>query len=137
MHTKSDLEEDIDIDLEAKFSSSLVETNRMRKEDRNKNKQLHKYERKDHDLDEIEKAIVILNTKLQKAERIEEVVRSQLKEKEEICEKLEFEVVSLREELEKSNAQLHKSLNTTKTLNKILNCQTSPLIKTCLGYNGN
>jgi hypothetical protein len=37
-------------------------------------------------------------------------VRSQLKDKEEICEKLEAEIVSLRKELEKKIDQLSRSL---------------------------
>jgi hypothetical protein len=68
---------------------------------------------------------------------MEEVVRIQLKEKEENCEKLEAEIVSLRKELEKSTAQLNRSLKFEKSieiLDDIIKFQRSPLIKTSLGY---
>ena len=55
---------------------------------------MQKYERKDHDLDEIKRTIFSLKTQLEYAKRIE-VVRSQLKENEDICEKIESKVVSL------------------------------------------
>ena len=82
---------------------------------------MHKYEKNYHDLDEKKKQIVSLNTQLEEEKMTEKVVRSQLKEKEEICEMLEYEVVSLGKELGNSNAQLHRILNRTETLNKILN----------------
>jgi hypothetical protein len=65
------------------------------------------------------------------------VVRSQLKEKEENCEKLEAEIVSLRKELEKTIDQLNRSLKfgkSTEILDNILSFQRSPFIKTGLGY---
>jgi protein subunit release factor B len=68
---------------------------------------------------------------------IEEVVRSQLKEKEENCEKLEAEIVSLRKELEKTTDQLNRSLKFGKSneiLDNILSYQRSPFIKIGLGY---
>jgi hypothetical protein len=69
---------------------------------------------------------------------IEEVVRIQLKEKEENCEKLEDEIVSLRKELEKTIDHLSRSLNFFKSneiLDNILSYQMSPFIKIGLGYN--
>jgi hypothetical protein len=94
---------------------------------------LQKHEKKDHDLEETEKIIIILKIQLEEAKGIEEAVKSQLKEKEETCEKLESEVVSLKEELKKSNAQL-KFEKSTENLNDILSFQRSPFIKTGLGY---
>ena len=64
-------------------------------------------------------------------------MRSKLKEKEEICEKLESEVISLRKKFEMSNAQSHRSLKSNETLNKILIPQRPPFIKTGLGYDEN
>ena len=61
-------------------------------------------------------------------------MRSQLKEKEEICENLESKVVWLRKELENPNSQLHKILKSIETLNEILSYQRLPFIKTSLGY---
>jgi hypothetical protein len=55
---------------------------------------------------------------------IEELVRNQLKEKEENCEKLEAEIISLRKELEKTIDLLSRSLKfgkSTKILDNILN----------------
>jgi hypothetical protein len=63
-------------------------------------------------------------------------VKSHLKEKKQIYEKLESEVVSLKEELKKSNVELTfgKSI---ETLNEILSCQRSPFIKYGLVYDEN
>jgi hypothetical protein len=63
---------------------------------------LKKYEEEDHDIEETKKTIIILKTQLEELKRIEKVVRSQLKEKEENYNKLEVEIVSLRKELEKT-----------------------------------
>jgi hypothetical protein len=98
---------------------------------------LYKYENKNHDLDEIEEMIIILKTQLEEAKRIEEVVRIQLKENEDNCEKLEAKIVSLRKELEKTNNELSKSLKfgkCTKILDNIHSYQRSPFMKTCIGY---
>jgi hypothetical protein len=97
---------------------------------------LQKNEKKDHDLDEIEKIVIILKTQLGESKRIEEVVRIQLKENEENCEKLEVEIVSLSE-LEKTIDQLSKILKLGKSieiLDNILNFQRSPFIKIGLNY---
>jgi hypothetical protein len=63
---------------------------------------LQKHEKKDHDIEEIEKKVTTLNTQLEEEKRIKEVVISQLKEKEDNCEKMEGEIVSLRTKLEKT-----------------------------------
>ena len=68
------------------------------------------------------------------------MARSQRKEKEEICDKLQFEIVSLRTELEKSIAHLIRSLKFGKgieILDDIMNFQRSPNIKIGLGYDKN
>jgi hypothetical protein len=78
-----------------------------------------------------------LKIQLEEEKMIEEVVRIQLKEKEENCEKIESETVSLRKELEKTTIKLNRSLKfekSTETLYNIINCQRSPFIKTGLGY---
>jgi hypothetical protein len=65
------------------------------------------------------------------------VVRSQLKEKEENCENLEVEIVSLRKQIEKTIDQLNIRLKfgkCTKILDHILRFQSSTFIKTCIGY---
>jgi hypothetical protein len=72
-------------------------------------------------------------SELEDEKGIEEVVKIHLKEKEETCEKFESEVVSFKEELNKSNPHF-KFEKSTKTLNDILSFQRSPFINTGLGY---
>jgi capsule polysaccharide export protein KpsE/RkpR len=81
-----------------------------------------------HIIEYLEKTIIDLKIQL------EEVIRSQLNEKEEIVKKIEAKVVFLRKELEKTIDQL-KFGKSTKILDDILNCQRSPSDKTELGYN--
>jgi hypothetical protein len=78
-----------------------------------------------------------VKTQLEEEKMIEKVVRSQLKENEENCKKLEAEIISLRKELEKTIDQFNRSLKFEKSieiLDNILSFQRSPLIKTGLGY---
>jgi chromosome segregation ATPase len=84
---------------------------------------LHKYEEEEHDLEEIEKTIIILKAQLEEEKRIEKAVRSQLKETKEKCEKLKDEIDSLIKELEKTTIHLNKSLkfeNSIEILDKII-----------------
>jgi hypothetical protein len=86
---------------------------------------LYKHEKKDNDLEETKKTIIIPKTQLEEEKMIEEVVRSQLNEKEEKCKKLEVEIVSLRKEIEKTIDQLNRLLKfgkSTKILDNILSC---------------
>jgi hypothetical protein len=65
------------------------------------------------------------------------VVRIYLKKKEENCEELESEIVSLIKDLDKSVAQLKKRLkfeNIIEIFGDIINCKSYPFIKTDLGY---
>jgi hypothetical protein len=60
--------------------------------------------------DEIRKSfetIVHLNTKIEEAKRIEELLKIQINEKEESCCKLEAKIVDLRKKVEKSNKFLN------------------------------
>jgi hypothetical protein len=57
-------------------------------------------------------------------------LRNQINEKEELCHKLEAEVVDLRKKVENSN----KFLNSSTILNEILDSQRSPNDKSGLGY---
>jgi hypothetical protein len=125
------------VNLEVELVSVLEELGRLKEKNIKQKEQLQKHEKKDRDLEVIEKTIIILNTKLEEAKRIEEVVRSQLKQKEGNCEKLEVKIVSLRKELEKKTDQLNRSLifgKSTKILDNIFSFQMSPFINTCLGY---
>jgi hypothetical protein len=83
--------------------------------------------------DEIRKSfetIVHLKTQIEEAKRIEELLKNQIKEKEESCCKLEDEIVDLRKKVEKSN----KFLNSSLILDEILESQRSPYDKLGLGY---
>jgi hypothetical protein len=85
------------------------------------------------------KIVIIMKTQLEKEKIIEEVVKTQLKEKEENHKKLEVEIVSLRKELEKITDQLNKRLNfgkSTEILYNIISFQRSPFIKIGLGFDG-
>jgi len=65
-----------------------------------------------------------------------DTLQFQLVEKEKFLEKLECEIVGLRNEIEKTKALNLKFVKGSKTLDEIIIVQHSPLIKTCLGYNG-
>jgi hypothetical protein len=142
---EENVETDGEVDIEEELMCALREIKKLRKNNLKQKEQLQKYEEEDHDskakmsqiLEEIENTIMNLKVQLEEARRIEEVVRIQLKEKEENCEKLEYEIVSLRKELEKTTIKLNRSLKFEKsieTLDNIINCQRSPFIKTGLGY---
>jgi hypothetical protein len=73
-----------------------------------------------------------LKTQLEEAKRMKEVMNIQMMKKEEDCEKIEEEVVTLRVEVVK----LNKNLKSSQVLEDILRCQRSPFNKTCLGYIG-
>jgi hypothetical protein len=74
--------------------------------------------------------IIHLNTQIEGAKRIEELLKNQRNEKEESCCKLEAEIVDLRMKVEKSNKFLNRSL----ILDEILESQRSPYDKSGLGY---
>ena len=77
-----------------------------------------------------------LKTCLEENNMIIDTLQIQLDEKEQSLEKLECEIVGLRKEIEKSKALNLKFVKGSETLDKIINVQCSPLIKTGLGYNG-
>ena len=80
---KSDFEEE-DFDgegnLEAELISALEEIDKLMGKNIKQKELLQKYEKKDRDLDEMEKKVIILKTQVEEVKRIEEVVRIQLKE---------------------------------------------------------
>ena len=63
-------------------------------------------------------------------------MKSQLEEKEETVQKLELEVVGLKKK-GKKNESLVKLQDNSIVLDKILDCQRSPLERTGLGYKKN
>jgi hypothetical protein len=60
-------------------------------------------------------------------------LRDQLKNKEDVCNNLEYEIVCLRKELEKSNTNM-KFEKRYATLDEILNLQMSPFEKSGLRF---
>jgi hypothetical protein len=80
---------------------------------------------------------VLLKVELEKAKKIEEILKQKLLEKKAICKALEEEVVKTRKELEKFQALYHQNLSSIKAsegLATILNQQRNPKLKIGLGY---
>jgi hypothetical protein len=69
------------VNLVEKLVSALEEIDKLKGNNKKKKDQLHKYEKKDNYLNEIEKIVIILKTQIDEAKIVEELVRSQLKEK--------------------------------------------------------
>ena len=84
--------------------------------------------------DETRKIIINLKIQVEKAKTIEEDLRALLKEKEYVHSSLEFEIVSIRMNFEKSNANI-KFEKIYETIDEILNLQSPPSDKIGLGYN--
>jgi hypothetical protein len=95
---------------------------------------LKKYKEEEHDVEEREKTLIILKVQVEEEKRVEEVLKYQLKEKDDICSTIESEIVYMRKELEISPTSISFEKRST-TLNGILNCQRLPLEKIGLGYN--
>ena len=80
-----------------------------------------------------------MKVELEEAKKVEDILLKKIEDKIQKQEKLEEEVVCLRKKLENSQRKL--SINTPQMtssdkLNKILDAQISPLIKTGIGYEG-
>ena len=88
--------------------------------------------------EEVEKTIVGLESQIVKSKKIVEDLTSQLQEKKESCQRKEFEILSLKEDLDKIVSQLETNSKFEKSsmiLNDIISCQISPLDETDIGYN--
>ena len=83
------------------------------------------------ELEETKEANHDLKTQLEKAKRIEEILKNQWEEKEQTIQKLEMEVVGLRKKGEKTDAFV-KFKDSSVVLDKILDCQRSPFDKSGL-----
>jgi len=86
------------------------------------------------DIDSYYEEMSRLKTCLEEKNVIIETLQIQLDEKE--LDKLEYEIVGLQKEIEKTKALNLKFVKGSETLDEIINVQHSPLIKTGLGYNG-
>ena len=83
--------------------------------------------------------IIKLKVELEESKMVEYILMQEIKEKNQECEILEEEVVSLRNNLEKAQTELTiniQQIKGSKQLDNILNAQRSPLVKDGLGYEG-
>jgi hypothetical protein len=81
--------------------------------------------------EELEQMIMSLKIQIEQDKIIEEIIRSQLEEKEKMIGSLKEEVVSLRKYLQKKYMQ-QKS---TRILDQIINSQISLDVRSRIGYN--
>ena len=80
-----------------------------------------------------------LKIELEEAKKIEDMLLNQIKDKTQEQEKLEEEIICLRKKLESAQQKVsiyHSQMTSSGKLNKILDAQISPLIKTGIGYEG-
>ena len=120
--------------MEAKLLSTLDELKRYR----NKYKQLKNFvieqrEKQEQEEKEIDSLISELRSQIMEAKKREEFLEELLKEKQQICEQLEVEMVQLRDEL-KSKRVEEKFENNSTVLDNILKSQRNPSSKAGLGY---
>jgi hypothetical protein len=128
---KTNTEEcEVVVDMEGELIVALEKISRLEIKNRLRKEQLQVCKEKDN---EVSEEIVILKIQLQEAKRREEILINQIKEKENICDKLEAEIVALRKDLEKSRTQM-KFIKESETLDNILSNQRSPDDKAGLGY---
>lgn len=79
-----------------------------------------------------------MKTHLEATNRRYEVLMKQLQEKERKCEKLKSEIVTLKEDYEKTKSQSDwnkKWVKASESLENIINEQLYPLIKIGVGHN--
>jgi hypothetical protein len=122
------------IDLEGELVSAMEEIDRLREKKRNQKQLLIMYEKK---CNEPYEEISLLKVKLEESNKIEDILKQQLKEVETKGEKLEAEVVTVRKDLEKYHALYHQNMTSIKAsegLVSILNQQRDSKLKTSLGY---
>ena len=127
-------EEEAVVDMEGELISALEEIDRLRLKKRKQKVLLMKYEKDGHGPND---ATISLKIELEEAKKIEDTLRQQLSSKIKECERLEAEIVSIRKDLEKSQAVYHQNMTyakATNNLNNILDSQRSPLLKTGIGY---
>jgi hypothetical protein len=98
--------------------------------EKNKNKKLQAEKDKKKDTQELEQMITKLKVQIEEDKRIEEALKEQLEENDNIIINLEAEIVTLRKDIQKKNMQ-----NSSKVLDDIINSKNSHLDKSGLGYN--
>lgn len=99
-------------------------TNQLKEKEKEKSNKWNKQNK--------ENQITSLKRELEEAKRIGDVLKGQIKQKEERCINHEQEIIALRAEVNK----LKQKLRSSQVLENIINCQRSPFIKTSLEYIG-
>ena len=130
-------EEEGEVDLEAELISALEELHKERKKNKLLKKELSRIREDIQDSTsskELKQAYLDLKVQWEDAQVIEESLRKQLEEKEEIQVELEKEIVVLRRKLQKENTKQNFN-KSTKILNQIIDSQRPIHDKTRLGYN--
>ena len=128
-------EKEGEVDLEGELRSALEEIDRLKLKCRKQKDILLKCVKEVPNSEDL----IQLKVELEEAKKVEDSLLKKIKDKHQEQEKLEEEVVWLRKKLE--NTQRELSMNTprmtsTKQLDKILNAQRSPLIKSGIRYEG-
>jgi hypothetical protein len=133
--TEGDMDdEEVIVNMEGELINALEENDRLRCKKR-KQKQLlmhFKMSGKKHDED-----FSLLKVRVEETNKIENILKQQLSEKNTRCEALEEEIVKTRKEMEMFKALYHQSLlsiEASEGLTSILNQQRNPKLKADLGY---
>jgi len=127
-------EEEVVVDMEGELISALKEIDRLRLKKRKQKVLFMKYEKDGHGPND---TTIYLKIELEEAKKIEDTLRQQLSSKIKERERLEAGIVSIRKDLEKSQAVCHQNMTyakATNNLNNILDSQRSPLLNTGIGY---
>ena len=120
--------------MEAELISALSELKKYKNKYRKlKNFMSEQKEKKEQEEKEIDDLIRNLRSQILETKEREECLEALLKEKQQLCEKLEKEVSQLRDE-EKSRKVKEKFENSSTILDNILKSQRSTSSKTGLGY---
>jgi len=98
--------------------------------EKKKKKKLQAELDKKRDTRELEQMITRLKVQIEEDKIIEETLKEQLEEKDNIIGNLEVEIVTLRKDIQKKNMQ-----NISKVLDDIINSKKSHLDKSGLAYN--
>ena len=128
-------EEEGEVDLEGELRSALEEIDRLKLKCRKQKDILLKYVREEQNSEDL----IQLKVELEEAKKVEDTLLKQIEDKIQKQEKLEEEVVCLRKKLENTQTKLSiktSQMKSSDKLNKILDAQRSPLIKTGIGYEG-
>jgi hypothetical protein len=124
-----EVEEEIE-EAEVDYREELMCAIEVIRREKTKNKKLQAELDNKNNTRELEQMITKLKVQIEEDKVIEEALKEQLEEKDNIIQNLEVEVVTLRNDIQKKNMQ-----NSSKVLDEIINSHKSHLDKSRLGYN--